>query len=231
MPTFERRYNAFAFHVAALFWWHLVAWWARLEMRAVQEVCCDGLALAAGAATRRCYAETLFQAIEFVQTNRPLQPALVSGFGTNSSLKSIFEMIASLNLNHRFSWWTASFVVACVVAMFCVPVRGQPAPQDQPAKAKGTLELAFDYTALITVTGRVLDAQGKPITGAKVFLASVGIAPKRLAETKSDDKGNYDLGGHNPHAPTELRFHAGPPRRSTAHSGSPGGSPHSSCLC
>ena len=116
---------AFAFLVAALFWWHPVAWWARREMRAAQEVCCDGLVLATGAAARRCYAETLFQALEFVQTHRPFHPSLVSGLGSSSSLQRRFEMIASLNVSRRFSWGAAAFVIACASAALCFPVRGQ----------------------------------------------------------------------------------------------------------
>lgn len=124
--------NTFAFLVAALFWWLPVAWWAKREMRAAQEVCCDGIALARGAATRRCYAETLFQVLEFIQTTHPTEPALVCGFGRNSSMKRRFEMIASLQFNDRFSWRAISFVAACVVALFCVPVSGQPQTPQQP---------------------------------------------------------------------------------------------------
>jgi beta-lactamase regulating signal transducer with metallopeptidase domain len=131
--------NAFAFLVAALFWWHPVAWWARREMRAAQEVCCDGLALATGAATRRCYAETLFQTLEFVQTNRSFQPALVSGFGGSSSLQRRFEMIASQNVSRRFSRCATVFLVASTAAMLCLPVRGQ-SPKESAQQAQAPLD-------------------------------------------------------------------------------------------
>ena len=118
--------NLFALAVNALFWWHPVAWWARREMRAAQEVCCDGLALAAGGLSRRCYAETLLTALDFVQSDQPLQPALASGFGGSSSLRRRFEMIATLNVRHRFSLVTAAMAAVGVAAMFCLPVRAQP---------------------------------------------------------------------------------------------------------
>lgn len=115
--------NAFAFLVAALFWWHPVAWWARREMRAAQEICCDGLALAAGAATRHAYAQTLFQALELVQCNRPLWPSVASGFGSRCALKRRFEMIANQHVTERRSWWVAAWLVAGAVSLLCVPTR------------------------------------------------------------------------------------------------------------
>jgi len=117
--------NLFAFLVTALFWWHPVSWWARRGMRAAQEVCCDGLVLATEGANRRYYAETLLQALEFVQTYKPLHPTFVSGFGESSSLKRRFEMIANLKVIPRFSPCAATVVVTCMAAMLCVPVRGQ----------------------------------------------------------------------------------------------------------
>ena len=117
--------NLFAFLVTSLFWWHPVAWLAKRKMRAAQEVCCDGLVLTLAAANRRCYAETLFQTLEFIQSVRPLQPALTTGFGDSSTIKRRFEMIANLRVNPRASWYGVTFAIVCLAAMLCVPVRGQ----------------------------------------------------------------------------------------------------------
>jgi bla regulator protein BlaR1 len=117
--------NLFAAMVTSLFWWHPVAWWARRGMRAAQEVCCDGLALAAAGANRRCYADTLFQALDFVQSRQSWHRTLVTGFGDTSSLKRRFEMIANGKVNPRVTWYGLSFATACIAVMLCVPVRGQ----------------------------------------------------------------------------------------------------------
>jgi len=117
--------NALALIVTALFWWHPAAWWAWREMRSAQELCCDGLALAAGATSRHCYAVTLFEVLEFVQTKGSTSPTLLCGFGNKSSLIRRFEMIATLRNHRRSSWGAALFVVACIAAMVCVPVRVQ----------------------------------------------------------------------------------------------------------
>src|SRR5262249_12493936 len=42
-----------------------------------------------------------------------------------------------------------------------------------------------------TVTGRAVDLAGKPVPGARVYLASRRAAYKRIAETTSDGEGRY----------------------------------------
>jgi beta-lactamase regulating signal transducer with metallopeptidase domain len=129
--------NLFAFLVTSLFWWHPVAWWARRAMRAAQEVCCDGMVLAVEGTNRRCYAETLFAALDFVQSCQPSHPALVSGFGDTSSLERRFAMIASLKVNPRITWYGLAVAIASVAVMLCVPVRGQSGTQT-PGKNEQT---------------------------------------------------------------------------------------------
>lgn len=128
--------NAFALTVVVLLWWHPVAWWARRELRATQEICCDGLVLAAGTVTRRSYAETLFQVLEFVQSNRPLTPTMASGFGSRCALTRRFEMIANREVTERCSWWVATLLVAGAVSLLCIPVRAQPEKTENPPAAK-----------------------------------------------------------------------------------------------
>ena len=55
----------------------------------------------------------------------------------------------------------------------------------------GKAEEEDEYTAPITVFGRALDVQGKPIAGAEIFLASRDPGHKRLAQTKSAADGSY----------------------------------------
>jgi beta-lactamase regulating signal transducer with metallopeptidase domain len=121
--------NLFASLVVVVFWWHPIAWWARQQLRAVQEVCCDGLVLERQSDGRRCYAETLLQTLEYIQTCHPvrLNPAL--GFGDRASLRSRFQMIASLHVRPHIGWPSATLAVASVLVMLCIPVQGQPSAE------------------------------------------------------------------------------------------------------
>lgn len=60
-----------------------------------------------------------------------------------------------------------------------------------PAKDAAAAEESDTYTHPITVTGRALDADGKPIEGARIFLASAQPGYQRLAETTSAADGSY----------------------------------------
>jgi polysaccharide export outer membrane protein len=50
-----------------------------------------------------------------------------------------------------------------------------------------------DYTFPISVSGRAMDLEGKPIAGAKIYLASLRVDWKRLAETTTDGQGRYEF--------------------------------------
>jgi beta-lactamase regulating signal transducer with metallopeptidase domain len=130
--------NQLSWLVAALCWWNPVVWWARRELRTAQEACCDALVIGRSVATRREYAETLFQALEFVQAEGSLSPALASGFGGKSSTRRRFEMIANPRVNHRLSWWSYPLLVAALAGLLCVPVRGQPDEPKESEARKGT---------------------------------------------------------------------------------------------
>jgi len=95
-------------------------------MQLAQELCCDAAALGGSAAKRRCYAETLLQTLEFIQTERSLSTVLTVEFGPIYSIKRRFEMIADAKLNERRSWWIYAVILTVAVVLPCHPVRGNP---------------------------------------------------------------------------------------------------------
>lgn len=60
-------------------------------------------------------------------------------------------------------------------------------------KVKAEPEAAKNETLPIAVRGRALDSDGKPISGAQIYLASVGEMGKLVAETKTDGEGRYEF--------------------------------------
>jgi protocatechuate 3,4-dioxygenase beta subunit len=67
---------------------------------------------------------------------------------------------------------------------------GQQAEPDAPPQAKAKPGVP---THPITVTGRAVDPAGKPIAGAKIYLASMGVTYGRPAETTTDQDGQYEF--------------------------------------
>jgi beta-lactamase regulating signal transducer with metallopeptidase domain len=113
--------NLLSLLIAAVCWWNPVVWWARRELRIAQEACCDALVISRSVASRRKYAETLFSALEFLQTERSLMPALASGFGDKSSTERRFEMIANPKVSHRLSWWSYPVLFGALAVLPCLP--------------------------------------------------------------------------------------------------------------
>ncbi|MBW3598635.1 MAG: hypothetical protein KY475_15355, partial [Planctomycetes bacterium] len=118
-----------------------VVWWVRRELRTAQEACCDALVITRSGATRRVYAETLLQALEFIQAEGSLSPALASSFGGKSSTERRFEMIANPCVTHRLSWWSYPLLLAALAVLPCVPAPGQ---SDEPNDAEA-LERAYQF--------------------------------------------------------------------------------------
>ena len=63
------------------------------------------------------------------------------------------------------------------------------AASDRQKAAEATAETGV--TAPINVSGRAIDADGKPIAGAKIYIASVRVDWKRIGETTTDASGRY----------------------------------------
>jgi RNA polymerase sigma factor (sigma-70 family) len=75
------------------------------------------------------------------------------------------------------------------------PTQAQADPKAEQATPMLTPDpsLPKTYTHPITVTGRAIDPQGKPIAGARIYMASRRAAYKRVAETVTDGEGRYEF--------------------------------------
>ncbi len=75
------------FAATIAFWWHPAVWWARREIEAAEEDCCDQWVMERTASSPRCYAEALLDTIDFLCEQRPPTPALASGLGNPYELR------------------------------------------------------------------------------------------------------------------------------------------------
>jgi hypothetical protein len=72
------------------------------------------------------------------------------------------------------------------------PTAVTPALEKSPV-AKPEESLPRTYTHPITLSGRALDLDGKPVAGDRVYLASLWADYKRIAETTTDAEGRYEF--------------------------------------
>jgi beta-lactamase regulating signal transducer with metallopeptidase domain len=122
--------NAFALLVKSLMWWNPVVWWADVELRAAQELCCDAIAIDCCNADRRGYATTLLKALDFIQVV-PLAPrALAAGMGSKRTILRRFEMLGERRICYRLSRCAFVALFVAAIASICMPVRGKEQPRE-----------------------------------------------------------------------------------------------------
>jgi hypothetical protein len=108
------------FAALGLFWWNPVAWFARREMREVEEQCCDAWVVRTLPGTGRTYATALVDALDFLCGSRPALPPLASGLGEVADLKRRLKMILSGKTPHGLGWSNGLAVLG--LALFLLPL-------------------------------------------------------------------------------------------------------------
>src|SRR5262245_18452765 len=63
------------------YWWHPAVWWARREIEAAEEECCDAWVVKHQRGTRHSYAEALLTTIDFLCERPALLPPAACGLG------------------------------------------------------------------------------------------------------------------------------------------------------
>jgi beta-lactamase regulating signal transducer with metallopeptidase domain len=124
-----------------LFWWHPVVWWARREIEAAEEQCCDAWVVMRQAGSRRTYAEALLATIDFLCEQPALLPPAASGLGGADLLRIRLtqimrgELAASLTATAKLSVFVlAAFLLPLGPALFGASIRPLPALPTKPDK-------------------------------------------------------------------------------------------------
>jgi hypothetical protein len=119
-----------------LYWWHPVVWWARHELRAAEEECCDAWVVWALPAAARAYSLALLETMTFLGEAPPLGVPAQSGIGHLHTLKRRLTMIMRGTTPRALSW-TGCFAVfgLGVVLLPWLPTRAASEPPDSPVQA------------------------------------------------------------------------------------------------
>ncbi|MFM9962151.1 MAG: M56 family metallopeptidase [Planctomycetaceae bacterium] len=64
-----------------LFWWHPVVWWAKQQIEASEEECCDSWVVSQFPSTPKLYAEALLDTIDYLCERRQALPPVACGLG------------------------------------------------------------------------------------------------------------------------------------------------------
>jgi len=123
--------------VTCWFWWNPVVWWARRELHAAEEDCCDALVVCLLPESRRQYGEALLLTAEAITRGRSL-PTLASGFGERRSLKRRIEMI--LNNDFRRGASLRTKFALLMLALAVLPLAATAVSQDEQSIKQNTTE-------------------------------------------------------------------------------------------
>jgi beta-lactamase regulating signal transducer with metallopeptidase domain len=116
-----------------LYWWHPVSWWARRELRAAEEQCCDAWAVWAVAGAARAYALALIRTAAFVSEVPLALPVVASGIGPVPHLRRRLTMVMEAKTEKALPRAGSLALVALGIPILTVlPVLGQT-EQTRPA--------------------------------------------------------------------------------------------------
>lgn len=205
-------WSLFAKAVQIILWPHPLIWRVPAAHRLACETLCDGIA--DNAAVSECqYSQTLAQlALQLQESSVP--DCAIAIIGRSEITRRLHRIAAGirserLKPSRRFAAVLTGVSVAGVIATAgIVGAEGEAelAGTDKPrsdavvqesdtgqTKDKSSAEPQGNYTFPINVSGRAIDASGKPISGASIYLSSQIPSYKRIAETKTDDSGRYSF--------------------------------------
>lgn len=109
--------------VTAVYWWFPLVYVARRQLERHEEAACDAWAVVRLNASRRVYAETLLNVVDFLSENRVGIPRLASRMQGTDSLEERLRLIMSAGKESGMSKGRRSLlVVACLTLLIIHPI-------------------------------------------------------------------------------------------------------------
>jgi beta-lactamase regulating signal transducer with metallopeptidase domain len=143
---------------SSLFWWHPVAWWARVRLRRAEEACCDEIVVRATAAPGD-YARGLVKTIEFLAgTGRPV-PALASGVGEARQMEERLTMIMKEGLPSVPSRTTRWVLALSGLALLSVAPTWSDPPVETGGDPERDDERIETRSAMLELEQRAIDLE------------------------------------------------------------------------
>ncbi len=133
-----------------LFWWHPVVWWARRELEAAEEECCDAWVVERQAGVPRLYAEALLATIDFLCAQPAALPPVACGLGDVPLLRLRLTQIIRGRLPAQLCPATKSAVFLAAVfilplgpALFGAATTASPSVAEAPDAETATPEVVL----------------------------------------------------------------------------------------
>ena len=99
------------------FWWNPVVWWARYNLRANEELCCDAIVVSSLKPKPHTYGDSLLKAVEILACPPHRPPSVASEINSGEYFERRFKMIVSKTSNRLNSRWLQACVLLLAVAI------------------------------------------------------------------------------------------------------------------
>jgi beta-lactamase regulating signal transducer with metallopeptidase domain/protocatechuate 3,4-dioxygenase beta subunit len=176
----------------ALYWFHPLAWVAARQLRLERERACDDQVLLVGSRASD-YASLLLETARLLRSARV--PALAAvAMAQRSQLEGRLLAVLDPHRSRRSPSPAAvgfAFAALAAVLLPLAALRPWAAADDKPASS-GASKPEPAAKDQVTVTGRVLDPDGKPVAGARVGVLTF---PKNMAQLRSEVDFHFDVLG------------------------------------
>jgi hypothetical protein len=169
----------------AVYWFHPLVWIAARRLRIESEHACDDMVMQAGVRATE-YARDLLEVARSSRPPRGLAAAVVP-MAQPLQLEGRLRAILDPSQSHHVVSRRGACLLFAVAALLLLPLSTArlAARDDEPAAAaKGAGQAV--RSARMTVSGRALDADGRPVPGAKV--AILGRRKLAALTARSDDQ-------------------------------------------
>ena len=157
------------------FWWHPAVWWARHQLRELEEQCCDGMVLEALPDTARSYAVSLVETLNFLSETSFLKPLAATGASPGASLARRIAMLKEpRRTSVRLTLGRTLLLLALAAIPMTLALASEPA---KPVKDKNKSKPAVTEPSL---AGAAADLDPLKLPALPSSVESAG-APKQKA--------------------------------------------------
>ncbi|HWB11715.1 MAG TPA: M56 family metallopeptidase [Pirellulales bacterium] len=171
-----------------VYWWHPLVWWARHEIEAAEEECCDAWVLHRQDASRRTYAEALLTTLDFLCEPIGSLPPAACGLGAAPLLRSrLTKIMCGEVAIHNSRRAKAAVLAASLVVLPWGPAFVKRPSQEATAREVATgntisLDGASDETLASALPLNALDAgpAAEPVPAAELRSGSWFVPPSPL---------------------------------------------------
>lgn len=174
--------------VCALYWFNPLAWWGAAQMKRLREIACDDVVVA-HTSKPSIYAQTLLDVAKAYRCRQQIcTVAMARTAQVEGRIRAILDATrqrASLSKRSARIVGTAAIVASIVIGSLQLTSRAE-VPKKPPADANSAKKDAakdkpakHDPDETRTITVRVLDEAGQPVSGAKVQASVWNIEPTK----------------------------------------------------